>query len=146
MRWMASRRSRSRSGFGGSGESDTNSPAHARQSAHAFEAQSFGSLPLVRICWKIAASSDGLQLPLLFDALQAPLQKINLQRLLTDLTLRLGDPAFFPAPFAGAGKRIAWSVPELAPPMMQDIRVDFKRPRDLGDRGPPFPAAAQRPA
>ena len=35
-----------------------------------------------------------------------------------------------------AGKRIARSVPELAPPTMQDIRVDLKRPRHLSDRGP----------
>jgi hypothetical protein len=31
---------------------------------------------------------------LLLDALQAPLQKIDLQSLLADLTLQLGDPAF----------------------------------------------------
>jgi len=57
-------------------------------------------------------------LPLLFDALQAPLQKINLQRLLTDVALQLGEPAFFLA--------------------MQNIGVDLKRPRRVGDRGPNF--------
>ena len=36
-------------------------------------------------------SSQCLQFPLLVDALQAPLQKINLQRLLADLALQLRD-------------------------------------------------------
>jgi hypothetical protein len=72
-----------------------------------------------------SAVSVNLQLPLLFDALQAPLQKTNLQRLLTDLALQLGHAVFFPAPLARARKRIPRPIPELASPAMQDIGVDL---------------------
>jgi hypothetical protein len=41
----------------------------------------------------------------------------------------------FPAPVARAGKRVAWPVPELTPPGMQDVGVDLKRPRHFCDRG-----------
>ena len=52
-------------------------------------------------------SSQCLQHPLFLDALQAPLQKIDLQRLLADLPLQLRDPAFRPALLSVARKRIA---------------------------------------
>jgi hypothetical protein len=44
-------------------------------------------------------------LPLLLDALQAPFQKINLQRLLTDLALQLRHLVRVQPPLARAGKR-----------------------------------------
>jgi hypothetical protein len=43
-------------------------------------------------------SSHGLQLPLFVDPLQAPLQKINLQGLLSNLALQFSHTAFFPPP------------------------------------------------
>src|SRR6266581_9154422 len=58
-------------------------------------------------------SSQCLQPPLLLDALQAPLQKIDLQRLLADLALQLGDPAFGPALLAIARKDVARALAEL---------------------------------
>jgi hypothetical protein len=54
-------------------------------------------------------SSRCLQHPLFFDALQAPLQKINLHRLLTDLALQLRYTAFRPAPLTLARERLARS-------------------------------------
>jgi hypothetical protein len=44
-------------------------------------------------------------LPPLLDALQAPFQKINLQRLLTDLPFRLRHPVRVQPSLAAAGKR-----------------------------------------
>src|SRR5215467_9487145 len=49
---------------------------------------------LLRPSGRPRTSSQCLQHPLLLDALQAPFQKIDLQRLLTNLTFQLRDPAF----------------------------------------------------
>src|SRR6516165_12381703 len=83
-------------------------------------------------------SRQCLQHPLLLDALQAPLQKIDLQRLLTDLALQLRDPAFRPALLAVARKHIARTLTELSPPAMQHVGVDLQRPRRFADRYPLF--------
>jgi len=77
-----------------------------------------------------------LQHPLFLDALQAPLQKIDLQRLLADLSLQLGDSPLRPAPLSVARKDIARPLPELTPPTMQHVGVDFQPPRHLRDRNP----------
>src|ERR1700674_1020642 len=76
-------------------------------------------------------SSQCLQHPLLLDALQAPLQKIDFQRLLADFALQLGDAAFRPALLAVAWKDIAWSLTELPPPAVQLIGVHLQRSRSL---------------
>src|SRR5450755_4527340 len=82
--------------------------------------------------------SQCLQHPLLLDALQAPLQKIDLQRLLADLALQLGDAAFRPALLAVARKDIARSLTELPPPAVQHVGVHLQRPRRLAHGYPLF--------
>jgi hypothetical protein len=77
-----------------------------------------------------------LQHPLFLDALQTPLQKIDLQGLLADLALQLSDAAFSPALLAVARKDVAWPGAELPPPALQDIGVDLQRPRRLSDGTP----------
>jgi len=79
-------------------------------------------------------SSQRLQHPLFLDALQAPLQKIDLQCLLTDLSFQLGHPPFRPALLAIARKHVAWGLSEFAPPAVQHVRVDFHPSRHLRDR------------
>jgi hypothetical protein len=59
------------------------------------------------------------------DALQAALQKIDLQRLLTDLAFQLGDPDIRPTLLPVTRKRVAWPLPELTPPPVQHVRVHF---------------------
>jgi hypothetical protein len=81
-------------------------------------------------------SSYGLQLPLLLDALQAALQKINLQGLLANLTLQLRYTAFLPPLLAHTRKGIAWTATKFAPPAVQHVGIDFKGPRYFGDRAP----------
>src|ERR1035441_7060487 len=88
--------------------------------------------------YKFRRSRQYLQHPLFLDALQAPLQKIDLQSLLTDLPFQLGNPALAPARLPVAGKRIAGPLPKLTPPTVQYIGVDFQRPRRLGQRYPCF--------
>src|SRR5919198_1221833 len=83
-------------------------------------------------------SSQCLQHPLLLDALQAPLQKIDLQRLLTDLALQLRDPAFRPALLSVARKHITRTLTELAPPAVQHVGVYLQRPRRFADGYPLF--------
>jgi len=78
-------------------------------------------------------STHGLQLPLLLDALQAALQKINLQRLLPDLALQWRQAAVILAPLAQTRKDIAGPLAEFAAPAMQHVGVDFKSSRNLGD-------------
>jgi hypothetical protein len=53
--------------------------------------------------------------PLLLDALQAPLQKIDLHRLLTDLPLQLGDPALAPARLPDIRRRLGCYPGSLRP-------------------------------
>jgi hypothetical protein len=77
-------------------------------------------------------------LPLLLDALQATLQKINLQGLLADLALQLRYTAFLPAPLTQTRKRVARPLAELAPPAVQHVGIDLKGPRHFGDRSPCF--------
>jgi hypothetical protein len=57
-------------------------------------------------------------LPLFVDPLQAPLQKINLQGLLSNLALQFSHTAFFPPPLTCAWKRVARPLPKLLPPAM----------------------------
>lgn len=76
--------------------------------------------------------------PLLLDALQALLQKMDLQRLLADLTFQFCNPAFRPAPVAIAAKGVSRRLPELPPPAMQHVRAYLQRPRDLADRNSSF--------
>jgi hypothetical protein len=76
-----------------------------------------------------------LQLPLFFDLLQAPPQKIDLQRLAADFSLQLSDPAFLLAPLAVAGECLEAVIPLLTPPAVQNIGVHLAGPRDLGDPG-----------
>jgi hypothetical protein len=71
-------------------------------------------------------SSQRLQHPLLLDALQAPLQKIDLPGRLADLALQPGDAAFRPAPGSVARKRVAWPAPELPSPAVQDVGIDLR--------------------
>jgi len=68
-----------------------------------------------RACKRILSQS------LLFDALQAPFQKIDLQRLLPDLALQLGNAPFRPAPLPMTGKGGARPLPELTAPAMQQV-------------------------
>src|SRR6202035_256245 len=81
-------------------------------------------------------SSQCLQHPLLLDALQAPLQKIDLQRLLADLALQVSDPAFGPALLPVTRKRIAWPLADLTPPAVQNVWVHFQSPSHLAQRYP----------
>jgi hypothetical protein len=58
-------------------------------------------------------------LPLLLDALQAPFQKINLQRLLTDLAFQLRHTIRLrPAP-PRSRKRLPWLVSKFLSPTVQ---------------------------
>src|SRR3954462_14186423 len=79
-------------------------------------------------------SSQCLQHPLFFDALQAPLQKIDLHRLPADLALQLCDLAFAPAPLTVAGKGVARRLPELTPPAIQQVGVHLQATRYFGQR------------
>ena len=72
------------------------------------------------------------------DALQAPLQKIDLQRLLPHLPFQLRHACFVPASLPAAGKRIARSTAEFVPPAVQHFRSYFKRPRYFRTRRPRF--------
>jgi hypothetical protein len=54
--------------------------------------------------------------------LQAPLQKIDLQRLLADLSFQFRHPAFGPALFSITWKRVARTLSELPAPPVQRIR------------------------
>jgi hypothetical protein len=58
------------------------------------------------------------QHPLFCDARQAPLQKIDLPCLLTDLAFPFGHPACRPAPLAQPRKCIPRTLPELTPPAL----------------------------
>jgi hypothetical protein len=80
-------------------------------------------------------SSQCLQHPLFLDALQAPLQKIDLQGLLANLALQFGDLSFIPAPYAGPRKRIPWAFAEFLLPSVQRVRVHFKGPCYFRRRG-----------
>jgi hypothetical protein len=64
-------------------------------------------------------SMQCLHHPLLFDSLQAPLQKIDFQRLLADLALQLSDFRFIPPPLPLAGKGVAGTFSEFLPPTVQ---------------------------
>ncbi len=83
-------------------------------------------------------STRCLQHPLFFDALQAPLQKIDLHHLLTDLALQLRHTAFGPAPLPVTRKRVARRLTKLTPPTLQHVRIDLQSPCDLGQRYPRF--------
>jgi hypothetical protein len=87
---------------------------------------------------RLRTSSQCLQHPLFLDALQAPLQKINLQCLLANLPLQFGDPAFRPALFAVAGESISGPLAELLPPPLQDIRAHLQRAGRFRNRYPLF--------
>lgn len=54
--------------------------------------------------------------PLFLDALPAPLQEIDLQRLLTDLAFQLGDPSVGPTLLSLPRKYVARPRPNLTPP------------------------------
>jgi len=69
--------------------------------------------------------------------LQAPLQKIDLQRLLTNFALQLRNVRLLPPSLALAWKRIGGAVMEFSPPTMEDIRIDFEGTRNLS-RGRPL--------
>src|SRR5438309_5606775 len=84
-------------------------------------------------CGRRRISIRYLQHPLFFDALQAPLQKIDLQRLLTDLALQFCNAPFRPAPLPVTWKGVARSLTKLTPPAMQQVGVDFQRPRYFCD-------------
>jgi hypothetical protein len=58
-------------------------------------------------------------------ALQAPLQKIDLQHLLADLPLQLGNPSLRPAPLSISRKRVARPLPELTPPAVQHVGMEW---------------------
>jgi len=87
---------------------------------------------------RLRISIQRLQHPLLLDALQAPLQEIDLQRLLADLALQLGDPVFRPAPLPVAGKSVARPLPGLTPSAVQHVGIHFQRARHLSYRNPFF--------
>jgi len=89
-------------------------------------------------CGRLRISSRYLQHPLFLDALQAPLQKIDLHRLATDLAFQFRDLALGPAPLPVAGKSVARRLPELTLPAMQHVRADFQPARHLGRRNPCF--------
>src|SRR5450755_4021010 len=76
--------------------------------------------------------------PSLKPTLQAALQKIDLQRLLTDLALQVGDPAFRPALPPIARKHVARPLPELTPPVVQHVRVHFQSASHFAQRHPLF--------
>src|ERR1700694_676706 len=84
-------------------------------------------------------SSQRLQHPLFLDALQAPLQKIDLQGLLADLALELGDPPVCPALLPMTRKHVARLLPNLTTPAVQDVGIHLQRPRHLAYRTPAFP-------
>src|SRR5579884_1405318 len=81
-------------------------------------------------------SSPCLQHPLLVDALQATLQKIDLQGLLADLAFQLRDPAIRPALLPVTRKRVAWPLTELTPPAVQHVGIHLQRSRGFRDRHP----------
>src|SRR5919198_3469831 len=93
---------------------------------------------LLRLSGRPRTSSQCLQHPLLLDALQAPLQKIDLQRLLTNLALQLRDPAFRPALLSVAREHIARTLTEFPPPAVQNVRVYLQRPRRFANGYPLF--------
>jgi hypothetical protein len=84
-------------------------------------------------------------IPLFLDALQAPLQEIDLQRLLTDLPFQLGNPALRPTLFAVAGKDVTGSLAELPPPSLQNVGTDLQRTCRFRESIPLVPAAGRRP-
>ena len=75
--------------------------------------------------------------------MQAPLQKIELQRLLTDLPFQLGNPALRPTLFAVAGKVVTGSLAELPPPSLQNVGTDLQRTCRFRDR---YPCSSRRTA
>src|ERR1700745_3328422 len=50
-------------------------------------------------------------------------------RRLPDLTFQLGYASFRPAALPVAGKRVPRPLPELTAPAMQQVGLDFQRPR-----------------
>src|SRR5439155_27342228 len=79
-------------------------------------------------CGRRRISIRYLQHPLFFDALQAPLQKIDLQRLLTDLALQFCNASFRLAPLPVSVKGVARSLTNLPPPAILPVWCDFLLP------------------
>src|SRR5580692_10971509 len=119
-----------------SGRSRTGSPGPTPPSARSSVSRRRSFLH--RLARRPRTSSRCLQHPLFFDALQAPLQKIDLHGLPTDLPFQLRHFAFRPAALALARKGIARRLPELTPPTLQHVRVDLQPPCRLGQRYPCF--------
>ena len=80
----------------------------------------------------------------LFDALQAPLQKIDLYHLLTDFTFQLGYPAFGPPPLPITRKRVAGHLTKLTPPTLQYVRINLQPRATSASDTPGFQAASWR--
>src|SRR5277367_3954767 len=91
---------------------------------------------LLRPSGRRRISSQRLQHPLFLDALQAPLQKINLQGLLADLAFQLRDAALGPALLARTREGVAGARSELPPPTVQHVGIDLQRPRRFPYRNP----------
>ena len=70
--------------------------------------------------------------------LQAPLQKINLQRLLAHFPLKLSNPALGPALLPITRKCVPRTLTEFPAPPVQHVRVHFQPARHLGNRYPLF--------
>ena len=66
--------------------------------------------------------------------LQAPLQKIDFQSLLTHFPLQFRDPAFGPTLLPITGKRVTRTLAELPAPAMQHVRIYFQPACHLGYR------------
>jgi hypothetical protein len=126
-------------GFGVLVEAVVAGPAHAGQLHHPPDGQSpvgFHFFP--RFSGRPRIPSQRLQHPLFLDALQAPFQKIDLQRLLADLPFQIRYPTFRPPRLSIAGKCVTGSLAELPAPAVQHIRVHFQPTCYLRDRYPLF--------
>ena len=92
-----------------------------------------------------AAGSQRLQPPLLVYILQASPQKIDLQRLASNLSLQLGNAVLLDAISAVAQKRLGPMLPQLSLAAMQDVCVYFTGARTLSRMSSQFAPASALP-
>src|SRR5579863_1522983 len=85
-----------------------------------------------------AAHTPRLQLPLLFDMLQASPQKIDLQRLSPHLALQRCRPLLLGPALPRPREGSAAELPQFPPPAAQHIRIHFTCSCHLGDGNPHF--------
>ena len=91
---------------------------------------------LPRFSERPRTASQYLQHPLFLDALQAPLQKIDLQDLLADLPLQIRHTPLRPARLSIARKCLTRPLAELLSPSVQHVRAHFQPARHLCHRNP----------